>query len=207
MTIEFLPIACNRHSSWHVLGLVVAALMMGCTPKHEAASLEARPTGKYAEILSWTATATATGPRHRVEVEIEIDEAQLMGWARTSVQYNAFLDVRLEQPGVEPVETMLLFPITQERTISETAEVIQIAYQAAGVMQPSGFRLVPKAFALSFKPVAGDTTLSVHLRTPAGADRMALKAIRSVRLRVLTGKGGSGVLSAWTEQPRRAGDW
>lgn len=188
---------------------ILSVLASGCTPKHEAARLEARPSGKYAEILSWTANAAEAGPSHRVEVEIEIDEAQLMGWARSSVQYNTYLDVRLEQPGVDRVETMLMFPITEERIISQSKEVIQIAYQAAGTMQPSGFRLVPHKVAFAFKPKPGANTISVHIRTPAGADRQALRGIRTARLRVLTGKDGPTVLKTadWVEQPRRVGDW
>lgn len=202
MTIEFPPIACNRHPSWRAGIAALALVLVGCGPTFEAATLEARPTGKYAEVLSWSATATESGPTHKVEVEIEIDEAQLMGWARTTMQYNCYLDVRIEQPGKEFVEFMLMFPITEERVVSESKDVIQIAYQAAGEVQPSGFRLVPKKTALTFKPVAGENVLSVHLRTPAGADRQALRAIRTVRMRVLTGKDGPKVLSNWTELPR-----
>lgn len=183
---------------------LLVLFLLGCTPRHEAARLEARPSGKYGEKITWTATAADTGPRHRVELEIEVDEAQLMGWAKTTIQYNAYLDVRVEQPGMEPVEQILLVPITEKRVVREDAEVIQVAYQAAGSMQPSGFRLGTAQLAGSFKPVPGEQHLSVHLRTPAGAERTMLKAIRTVRLRLLTGKDTKGVLStaAWTEQER-----
>ncbi len=209
MTIRFPRDACNRHPSRTRLRLpwiaLAALFLLGCSPKHEAARLDARPSGKYGETITWLATAADAGPRHRVEVELELDEAQLMGWAKTNIQYQAYLDVRIEQPGEEPVEQMLLMPITEERRISESKEVIQIAYLVAGEQLPNGFRLVTSEFpAFSFKPVPGEQKLSVHLRTPAGAERKMLRAIRTVRLRIMTGKGGPGVLSTpdWIEQER-----
>ncbi len=213
MTIAFPRDACIRHSSPARLLAPTMSLMLlfllGCTPKHEAARLEARPSGKYGEKITWVSTATVPGPRHRVDLEVEIDEAQLMGWSKTNIQYNAYLDVRIEQPGREPVEQILLVPVTERRVISESKEVIQVAYQAAGVMQPSGFRLVQAQTALDFKPVPGEQQLSVHLRTPAGAERMMLKAIRTVRLKVLTSKATTGVLptAAWAEQEREVLDY
>jgi hypothetical protein len=207
MVIAFPPVACNQHPfppprpdpALSCALLAVGALLAGCPAGPTVATLEARPTGTYGEVLSWTAQApTSGGPRHTVTVEIEIDEAQLM-WAKTTFAYSAFVDVGVTGAGnVE--EQWMQFPITEERRLGEDDGVITIAYLAAGTPLPSGFRRSETKRALSFKPQGGPVTLTAHLRTPDGADRKALKAIRTVRLQLHS--GSRRALTDWVEQPR-----
>ena len=198
MFIAFPTDICNQHSIL-TAGLLVLLLLPGCGSAPVAATLEARPSGTYGEEISWTSSKSSTA-RHTVDVEIEIDEAQLLGWAKTTFSYSAFIDVSV-QGGGNVDEQWKNFKITEERVLGEDEGVIKVAFLAAGELQESGFRKPESQRALSFKARGDDVTLVAHIRTPQGADRKALRAIRVVRLIVRSGAKDS--LTDWTEQPRK----
>ena len=200
MTIAFAPDACIKHPSISLLRLLLAGVLLagpGCGAP-VSTTLEQRPTGAYGQVLSWSGEVGEVHKRHRVEVEIEIDAAQLLGWAATTHAYAAFLDVRIEGEGAQAIEEIVPFPVTEEREVGRDENTVQIAYLAAGTVQPSGFRRSERRRAFSFVPGPGTVTLSAHLRTPSGADRRALRAIRAVRLIV---SGRDGVVTDWQPLP------
>lgn len=202
MTIAFAPDACAKHPLNRPvaggLALLALSLLAGCPAPPVVDTLEARPSGRYGEVLSWTATPTADCGTHRVDVQISIDEAQLMGWAKTTHAYSAFIDVDVVGEGLEVDEQWMRFPITEERTVGEDGNTVQIAYLAAGELQPSGYRTPPAQRALTFDPGTKPVTLTAHVRTPAGADRKVLRAIHDVKLMVR--RRGDCVVTGWEAQ-------
>lgn len=197
MFIAFPTDVCNQHSIL-TAALLTLLILPACKPAPVAAILEARPSGSYGEELSWTSTQSSNA-RHRVDVEIEIDAAQLLGWAKTTFSYSAFIDISV-QGGGNVDEQWKNFKITEERVLGEDEGVIKIAYLAAGDLQESGFRKPASQRALTFKARGEDVTLVAHIRTPQGADRKILRAIRMVRLIVRS--GSDDALTGWVEQPR-----
>lgn len=197
MSIVFPADACMPHP---IALLLLALVTVGCSPGPVVATLEARPSGTYGEVMSWTANAPPGTARHSIDVEIEIDPAQMMIGFRSDWQYNVMLDVDVEGAGnVE--ERWMTFPVTEEKVKFEDETVRQIAYEPVGNPLPTGFhKSGPRTGEVDFKPAGGPLTVTAHIRTPDGADRRVLKAIRTVRL-LVRGKGDR-VLTEWTEQPR-----
>ncbi|MCO4772997.1 MAG: hypothetical protein KDA24_23390 [Deltaproteobacteria bacterium] len=190
----------------HGAGLLLLATLLtlgACKAPPVAATLLARPSGTYGEVISWATQAPPGTPRHRLDVEIEVDEAQLMGWSRSDWQYNMFVDLDVQGAG-DVDEQWMKFPVTEEKVIHEDAEVRQIAYKAAGTPQPSGFLRSETLRGLYFKPDGGEVVITAHIRTPQGADRKVLKAVRNVRL--LVRSGSDKALTGWEEQPRTTRD-
>ncbi len=177
-------------------------ILTGCFGSDAVATLEQRPTGVEDELLSWTSDGHGAGPRHTVMLGVDIDEAQLMGWARTDRPYGALLFVTLTLPAGTEQYASVRVPVTEQRQLSEDKEAntVQIAYLAAGDMQPSGFRRVPIQRAVSFKPSVGPHSLSVRLRVPPGGEKKALRGIRTVRVEMQSREGADGLLTAWTAE-------
>jgi len=198
MFIAFAADACNQHSMLALVAMV--ALLPGCAPAPVVATLEARPSGKYDEEISWTAQVPPGTGKHAVAVEIEIDGAQLMGWAKTTYAMSMMVDVGWLQGDTLEQELWKTFPVTEEKRLGEEDGVVKIAFLAAGEPLPSGFRKPPSQKALSFSPDPGEATLRVRLRTPNGADRRSLKAVRTVRL--LVRSRSDAALTQWVEQER-----
>lgn len=176
---------------------------VSCAPATPVATLEVRPAGKVGEILSWTSTALEKGPRHRIRLSVDVDPAKLMGWARTSLQYRVLADVRFHPPEGEVRTRTLVVPITEARKIGEDPKTgtIRLAHRAAGTLLENGFRRTEPIEAYSVWPKAGHQKISVRMRIEKGANRNALKAIRSVRVEVLARGDGGGVLGEWAQQP------
>jgi hypothetical protein len=72
-----------------------------------------------------------------------------------------------------------------------------MSYSAAGVMQETGFRRVAPVDAVRFKPSVGEHRIDVTIRSPSGGNRNALKAIRAVRVEVVSRPEAEGVLTDW----------
>ncbi len=205
MVIVFSPLACVPHPSfprglhapWLVLVLTLT-LLAGCGAPPVVATLEARPSGKYGEEIRWT-SARAPAGSHQVEVEIEVDEAQLMMFEKPYA-VSMFVDVDVEGAG-EVDEVWLNFPVTAERVISEDQTTRRITYKTAGTLQESGFRKSETKKAFGFTSEGGPVTLVAHIRTPQGADRHALKAVRTVRLVVRS--RSKDAATDWVEGERR----
>lgn len=177
--------------------LLAMGVLAGCNPGPVVATLEARPSGKYGEEIRWTSAGSPAGS-HKVEVEIEVDEAQLMMFEKP-YSVSMFVDVDVEGAG-EVDEVWLNFPVTEERVMSEDESTRRIAYKAAGTLQESGFRKSVTKKAFGFSPAGGPVTLVAHIRTPQGADRHALKAVRTVRLVVRSRNDGAA--TEWVEGER-----
>ena len=97
----------------------------------------------------------------------------------------------------------LVVPITEARKVGEDLETntVHMAHSAAGRQLPNGFRRIEPIEAYSVWPRAGTHRISVRLRIELGANRNALKAIRTLRVEVLARGEGEGVLREWTELP------
>ncbi len=173
-------------------------LLSGCGGSGVASTLDVRPTGSDGETLTWTANADATGPWHLLRVGIETDAAKLMGWSRTDVGYRAILDVSVTDAKGRTDREILIVPITEKREVGREGDTVLMSYSAAGVMQETGFGRVPAVDAVRFKPSPGEHRIDLQIRTPSGGNRKSLKAIRSVRVEVVSRTEADGVLTDWT---------
>jgi hypothetical protein len=54
---------------------------------------------------------------------------------------------------------------------------------------------------MSFRPVPGEYTLTIHMRVLTGAHRNALWTLRHLRIDLLSKEGSDGLLTDWTELP------
>ena len=181
----------------------VVAGPTGCAPV-PVQTVEARPSGEYAQVLTFNAVAIEKGSRHVLRVGIDVDPAQLMGWAKPNRAYTVGLDAKLDGPGLGTTQHATLYlPITEQQELSrnEQTGVVQVAYLAAGEQLPNGFKRGALRDAFRFTPLPGEYTLTVEMRTVNNADKRMIKAIRNLRIEVLGPKNGKGALSDWARVP------
>ena len=191
----------NHRRHFLLVGAVAALLLAiaACSPPVSIQELKTRPSGTYAQVLTFRATALEPGPEHVLNVSIDVDPAKLMGWAKTNRAYTTGLAAKLVGPeGTEAKHATLYLPITEQREVGREGNVTQVAYLAAGAPMKNGFRRGAAREAFRFSPAPGQWALTIEMRTVNNADRMMIKAIRTLHLDVLGPKDGDGALSGWT---------
>lgn len=172
-------------------------ILAGCSPPIAVQTLEVRPSGVYAQVLTFTATATAKGPEHVLQVLVDIDPAKLMGWAKTNRAYTAGLSAKLVGPKGEPRHSTLYIPITDQQEVGREGNTVQVAFLPAGRALENGFKRGEPKEAFRVEPVPGTYTLTIEMRTVNNADQRMIKAIRNVRLEVLGPSDPAKALANW----------
>ena len=180
-----------------ILGLLLALFLLAGCGSGVVTTLETRPAGTDGEVVTWISTTDRSGPWHTLRVGIDTDAAKLMGWSRTDVGYRAILDVSVTDAKGKLYRKPLVVNITERKEVGREGNTVLVSYSAAGVMQETGFGRVPAVDAVRFKPSPGEHRIDVTIRTPSGGNRKSLKAIRAVRVEVVSRTEADGVLTAW----------
>ena len=165
--------------------LALIALTVACGPTHSE-RLEAHGGGRYDEVHTWTTEVPDGAGRQRLDVAIEVDPAQLMGWARSDQQYRMILDVRVAH-GDTHRDASLMLPVTEMAKVRDEGDTRIMRLRAAGKITETGFRRGESKTAFTWSPSHGQWTLTVRLRTPSGADRKVLRAVRTLLIDVRSG--------------------
>lgn len=185
-----------------LVGLAGVLSALGCTPKGVVQELSVKPSGTYAEVLTFEATAADGGPEHVLSIGIDIDPAKLMGWAKSNRGYTTGLAAKLVGPDLEAKHATLYLPVTEQKEVGREGNTIQVAFVPAGTQQSDGMKRVAAKEAFRFRPAPGTWTLTLEMRTANNADQMMMKAVRAVRLEVVGPEDGSA-LASWTPVPTR----
>ena len=177
-----------------LLALLLGSL--GCTPKTVVQELSVKPSGTYAEVLTFEARAAGEGPEHVLSVGIDIDPAKLMGWARNNRGYTTGLAAKLVGPDGSTKHATLYLPVTEQQEVGRDGNTIQVAFVPAGKQQPDGMKRVAAKEAFRLRPAPGPWTLTIEMRTANNADQLMMKAVRAVRLEVVGPDDGTA-LANW----------